>query len=193
MGKNRLEAFSDGVMAIIITIMVLEFKLPESANPKDLIQVLPKLISYLLSFVFVGIYWVNHHHLIHTVRRVSPAILWSNMNLLFWLSLVPFSTAWMGEHLHEPFPVSLYAGILFLSGMSYDLLRRAIARRPLDKPNVMQAIDKQKNKGYFSLLCYFASIITPYVHTYISICLFFVVAVVWIVPDRRIEDALDEE
>jgi uncharacterized membrane protein len=192
MNKTRLEAFSDGVIAIIITIMVLEIKMPHSAEWKALQDLLPAFLSYIISFAFIGIYWNNHHHMLHTVQHLTPGIMWSNLNLLFWLSLIPFATAWMGENSFERNPVIFYAAILFLCGFSYDILRRAIVRSYKGDHVLKQALEKEKLKGLISTFSYLAAIPFAYVHTAISCGLFVLVAVMWFIPSKAIEAGLHE-
>lgn len=184
-----MEAFSDGVLAIIITIMVLEFKIPEGHDWLSLKPLVPKILSYVFSFIYVGIYWNNHHHLIHAVRLLNGKLMWLNMLLLFWLSLVPFTTAWMGESEFASTPTALYGIVLMLASLSYYLLQRAIlVQHESDSPFVT-AIGKDL-KGRLSPFFYLAAIATAYASTRIS-CIFFVaVAVLWFVPDKRIEHAI---
>ncbi|MBK8565319.1 MAG: DUF1211 domain-containing protein [Saprospiraceae bacterium] len=190
MEKNRLEAFSDGVLAIIITIMVLELKVPHGAEWGDLLKLWPKFLSYVLSFIYVGIYWGNHHHLMHTVQRVSGGIIWSNMLLLFFLSLVPFATAWMGENHFETNTVVVYAIVLALAGMAFFALQQVIASSQKHDEKLVAAMEKVRIKGIASQLAYLAAIPIALWKPGISLFLFAVVAVVWIVPDRGIEKAL---
>jgi uncharacterized membrane protein len=193
MTKNRLEAFSDGVIAIIITIMVLEFRPPKTFDLAALLELLPTFVSYVLSFVYVGIYWGNHHHLLHGVTRVSASIIWANMNLLFWLSLLPFATAWTGSSHFAPLPVIVYAVLLFLCGFAYDILRRAIDACHPEHGKLRKALEKQMYKGYVSLLAYLLAIIAAFFNVWIAEFLFFVVAIMWIIPDKNIEKALSED
>lgn len=194
MNKSRLEAFSDGVFAIIITIMVLELKVPEVSGPRELVRLLPMLGSYLLSFAYLGIYWGNHHHLLHSAKRVSSAIIWANMHLLFWLSLVPFSTAWMGRTHFERFTVAVYGGLLLVCGLAYTVLSKAIMRTHKEKTPLTDALAKGDIKGVISVVLYGSSIpIAIYVHPMISAALFVAVAIMWIIPSREIERALTDE
>ena len=147
MGKSRLEAFSDGVIAIIITIMVLELKVPEGADWQALKPLLPVFLSYALSFIFIGIYWNNHHHLMHLVKHISAGIMWANLNLLFWLSLVPFATGWLGENHFQPFPVALYAVLLDLCGVAYTILQSTIERCHKDDARLKDIMQRQRGKG----------------------------------------------
>ncbi len=187
MGKTRLEAFSDGVMAIIITIMVLELKAPEGATWQTLKPMLPVFSSYVLSFIYIGIYWNNHHHLMHLVKHISAGIMWANLNLLFWLSLVPFATAWVGENHFEPFPVALYAALFALCGVAYTILQITIDRCHKGDKQLKDIMQYQRKKGIVSFVVYILAIPLAYVSTLISSLLFVAVAIMWIVPDRKIE------
>jgi len=193
MGKTRLEAFSDGVIAIIITIMVLELKVPEGANWEALQPLLPKSMSYILSFIFIAIYWNNHHHLLHLVKHVNAGIMWSNFNLLFWLSLIPFATAWMGENHFEPLPVALYAVVLNLCGLAYTILQKTIEAFHRADVRLREIMDRQKRKGILSLVIYTTAIPLAYVNTLISGILFATVATMWIIPDKKIESITGNE
>lgn len=186
---NRMEAFSDGVLAIIITIMVLEFKVPEGHDWYALIGLGPKLLSYIFSFVYVGIYWNNHHHLLHMVRTMNGRLMWLNLLLLFWLSLVPFTTAWMGESHFAATPTALYGIILLLAAFSYRLLQRAIISQHSGDSSFVLAMGKDW-KVKLSPLLYLAAVLTAYVSTWISGFFFVLVAVIWFLPDKRIEHAL---
>jgi uncharacterized membrane protein len=186
MGKGRLEAFSDGVIAIIITIMVLELKVPHGADFAALQELLPVFLSYVLSFVYVGIFWNNHHHMLHASSVVDGLVLWANLHLLFWLSLVPFATGWMGENHFAPLPVAVYGGTLFMSAVAYTLLERSlIARNPRDAI-LTQAVGKEF-KGIASAVLYLLAIPAAFLHIGISFALYVLVAAVWFLPDRRIE------
>jgi uncharacterized membrane protein len=190
MTKGRLEAFSDGVIAIIITIMVLELKVPHST---DWVVIQPLIPVYALSFIFLGMYWVNHHHLIHTVKVVSSGILWSNLHLLFWLSLMPFGTAWLGEAGFDKTSVIIYAVITNMSGIAYYILLTAITNKEKENTRLQAVLKKQLKKGAFSVLLYTIAIPAAFIHPYVS-CIFFVaVSVMWLVPDRNIEKALHEQ
>jgi uncharacterized membrane protein len=193
MGKSRLEAFSDGVMAIIITIMVLELKVPEGANLQALKPLFPVFISYTLSFIFIGIYWNNHHHLMHLVKHISAGIMWANLNLLFWLSLVPFTTGWLGENHFEPFPVALYAALLAMCGVAYTILQITIERCHKGDARLKNIMQRQRGKGIGSLFLYTAAIPFAYINTIISGLLFVMVAIMWIIPDKKIEKLVDNE
>ena len=192
MNKTRLEAFSDGVLAIIITIMVLEIHVPETADCAAFLGLLPTLTGYLLSFVFVGIYWNNHHHLLHTADKVNGAMMWANLMLLFWLSLVPFATAWMDKSHFAPFSMAAYAVLLLLCGTSFDILRRIILRSVSENDRIKSVLNKLDFKSIFSIVCYSIAIPAAYWHKYISISLFVVVAIVWFIPSRAIEKGLEE-
>jgi uncharacterized membrane protein len=192
MGKDRLAAFSDGVIAILITIMVLELRVPHGADFAALKSVWPSLLSYILSFVYLAIYWNNHHHLLHTVTRVDGLILWANSNLLFWLSLIPAATAWMGQNLAEPLPTALYGVILLLPAIAYHLLQRAIIRRQGADSVLAKALGSDI-KGKISPVLYAAGIALAFVAPWTSIVLYALVAVFWLVPDRRIEGVIGRE
>jgi uncharacterized membrane protein len=191
MHKGRLEAFSDGVIAIIITIMVLELKPPHGEQLSDLWVLWPKLLSYVISFAFVGIYWNNHHHLLQAARHVDGVVLWANLHLLFWLSIVPFVTDWMGESHLAAVPVAVYGATLNACGAAFWLLTKSLVRRHGADSTLAQAIGSDR-KGVVSLVCYGASIPLAFVSTTISCALFIVVAVIWFVPDQRIERLMKE-
>ena len=192
MGKGRLEAFSDGVMAIIITIMVLELKVPHGAEWEELRPLVPVLGSYVLSFVFIGIYWNNHHHMLHATQRVNGAILWANLHLLFWLSLVPFVTNWMGENHFATRPVALYGVVLLMSGITYYVLSRFIVRYQGQDSAIVVALGDDL-KGRLSLVLYAIAIPFAFVNPFISLCLYIIVAIMWLIPDKRIEKVLNSE
>ena len=193
MNKARLEAFSDGVFAIIITIMVLEIKVPHGDDWNALKPLIPVMMSYVLSFIFVGIYWVNHHHLLHTIHRVNTPILWSNINLLFWLSLVPVATDWMGDTHFASHPVAAYAILLLLCGFAFTILQLHIEKK-IDKNEKLQhAFDMLKRKGIVSILAYSTAIAFAFVNTTVSGCLFLFVSFIWFIPDKNIERALNDE
>ena len=191
MGKDRLAAFSDGVIAIIITIMVLELKVPHGASWSTLAGVLPNFISYVLSFIYLAIYWNNHHHLIHTVTRVDGAILWANSHLLFWLSLIPAATAWMGENLLAPLPTAVYGAVLLMPAIAYYLLQRAIVRKQGAHSVLASALGSDM-KGKLSPVLYIAGIALAFIAPWLSILIYVSVAVMWLIPDRRIENILRE-
>jgi uncharacterized membrane protein len=189
MGKNRLEAFSDGVLAIIITIMVLELEVPHGGELSDLQPLVPVFLSYVLSFVYVGIYWNNHHHLLHTVKHVSAGILWANLHLLFWLSLFPFATAWMGEHHEGPVPSAAYGVVLLMAAIAYYILQGMIVGSHGRESVLGQALGADW-KGKLSPVFYLAAIPLAFVNPWISSGLYVIVALWWVVPDRRIERTL---
>lgn len=189
MSKGRVEAFSDGVIAIIITIMVLELEIPHESDLAALFPLAPKFLSYLLSFVYVGIYWNNHHHLWQAAKEVSGPILWANLHLLFWLSLIPFVTGWMGENSFSTIPVALYGGVLWLSGLAYYILARALIAHHGQDSILATAIGKDA-KGIRSLYVYTAAIALAFVIPWLASLLYVVVAIMWLIPDRRIESRL---
>lgn len=190
MGKTRLEAFSDGVIAIIITIMVLELKVPHGDRVEDLLKLWPVLLSYVLSFVNVGLYWNNHHHMLHAVTRVNGSILWANLHLLFWLSLMPFTTGWMGENHFSALPVAVYSFDLLMCAISYTLLQRAIIKLHGRDSTLAIAIGTDR-KGKRSLVAYVIAIPMALLgHSWLAGALLVVVALQWFIPDRRIERAL---
>ena len=191
MEKNRMEAFSDGVIAIIITIMVLEMKVPHGSNLASLTPVLPVFLSYVLSFVYVGIYWNNHHHMLHTLRRVSGGILWANLHLLFWLSLFPFATAWMGENHVAAAPTALYGVVLLFAAIAYYVLQRSILVHEGPRSLLASALGRDW-KGKLSPVIYLAAIPLALLSPWISNGLYAFVALLWLIPDRRIERALQE-
>jgi uncharacterized membrane protein len=189
MGKDRLAAFSDGVIAIIITIMVLELKVPHGADWKVLVGVTPGFVSYVLSFVYLAIYWNNHHHLLHTVTRVDGLILWANSHLLFWLSLIPATTAWMGDNFLAPLPTAVYGGTLLMPAIAYYLLQKALMRKQGPDSVLAKALGSNI-KGKISLMLYVAGIVLAFVSPWWSIAIYALVAIMWLVPDRRIENVL---
>ena len=189
MGKDRLAAFSDGVIAIIITIMVLELKVPHGADWKVLLGVTPGFVSYVLSFVYLAIYWNNHHHLLHTVTRVDGLILWANSHLLFWLSLIPATTAWMGDNFLAPLPTAVYGGTLLMPAIAYYLLQKALMRKQGPDSVLANALGSNI-KGKISPMLYVAGIVLAFVSPWLSIAIYALVAIMWLVPDRRIENVL---
>ncbi|HKO21730.1 MAG TPA: TMEM175 family protein [Candidatus Eisenbacteria bacterium] len=191
MGKGRLEAFSDGVLAIIITIMVLELKVPHREDLGSLVPLIPKLLSYVLSFVYLAIYWNNHHHMLHVTHRVTGAILWANMHLLFWLSLIPFATGWMGENRFAPVPTAIYGVLLLMAAIAYWILMQAILRVE-GADSVLARAVKQDLKGKGSILLYVAAVFLAFVNPVIARAIYVLVALIWVIPDRRIERALAE-
>ena len=188
MGKGRLEAFSDGVLAVIITIMVLEMKAPEGADLAALSAVLPVFLVYVLSFIYIGIYWNNHHHMLHAVERIDGRSMWANLNLLFWLSLVPFVTGWMGENHFAAVPTALYGVVLLLAAISYTLLQMSLVAANGRHAMLAHAVGNDW-KGKLSIVCYVAGIGLAFVHQAISDVLYAAVALMWFIPDRRIEKA----
>jgi uncharacterized membrane protein len=192
MGKARLEAFSDGVLAIIITIMVLELKVPRGSDWQSLQPLLPVFLSYVLSFVYLGIYWNNHHHMLHTVKRVNGGILWANLHLLFWLSLVPFVTGWMGENHFAALPTALYGVALFMAAVAYLILQSCIILANGGKESLLAKAVEKDRKGKISQLLYAIAIPVAFWNQWLSDALYVLVAVIWLVPDRRIERMIDE-
>jgi uncharacterized membrane protein len=189
MGKSRLEAFSDGVIAIIITIMVLELKVPHSASLSAVMPIVPVFLSYVLSFVFLGIYWSNHHHMIHTCHSVNGGILWANLHLLFWLSLVPFATGWMGENHFASVPVAMYGIVLLMSAIAYYILQQLIIATQGRESILKRAVGGDW-KGKLSPLMYVAAIVVAPWARWVSLALYVTVALIWLIPDRRIENVL---
>jgi uncharacterized membrane protein len=192
MGKGRLEAFSDGVIAVIITILVLELKVPHDAQPDALAPLLPVFLSYVLSFIFIGIYWNNHHHLFHAVHRINGATLWANLHLLFWLSLVPFVTGWMDENHFAPLTVAAYGLVLMCAGIAYFILTRVLLRSHERDSLLAKALGNDL-KGKLSVLIYAAAIPLAFVHPLIAGALYVFVAAIWLAPDRRFEKLLAAE
>ena len=186
MNSNRLEAFSDGVLAIVITVMVLEMKVPDGARIESLASTLPVFLSYVLSYLYVGIYWNNHHHMLHTVERVNGPILWANLHLLFWLSLFPFATAWMGQNHFAVLPTSLYGGVLLMAAIAYWVLQAAIIRAQGSDSLLKKAIGRDW-KGRSSPAVYVTGIIVANWSPVVAQALYVAVAFLWLVPDRRIE------
>ncbi|HEY7482777.1 MAG TPA: TMEM175 family protein [Gemmatimonadales bacterium] len=189
MGKGRLEAFSDAVIAIIITIMVLELRAPHETELAALRPLLPVLLSYVLSFIYIGIYWNNHHHMLHCTGQVTGSILWANLHLLFWLSLIPFVTAWMGEHPGASMPAALYGVVLLMAGVAYLILQRQILQSE-GPQSVLAAALGHDAKGKLSALFYLLAIGAAFVEAGIAYVLYLMVALMWLVPDRRIERAM---
>ena len=186
MGKGRLEAFSDGVIAVIITIMVLEMKVPHGTDLEALVPLLPIFLSYVLSFVYVGIYWNNHHHMLHAVQHVDGTVLWANMHLLFWLSLVPFVTGWVNENHFAPVPVALYGAVLLMAGVAYYILERVLIARHGRDSSLARAMGVDY-KGILSVVIYAIAVVLAFVNPWISCALYVLVAMMWFIPDRRIE------
>jgi uncharacterized membrane protein len=192
MNKTRIEAFSDGVLAIIITIMVLELKVPHEPTLSALAAVWPVFLSYLLSFVYLGIYWNNHHHMFHAVRHVGGGVLWANLHLLFWLSLVPFVTAWMGENHFASVTLAAYGVVMLMSAIAYWLLQQSLIRHDGNSSLLAVAIGTDF-KGKLSPLIYLLAILAAFVRPWISGALYVVVALIWFIPDRRIERVIEHE
>jgi uncharacterized membrane protein len=188
-GTGRLEAFSDGVIAIIITIMVLELNVPEKADLAALKPLIPVFLSYVLSFVYVGIYWSNHHHLLQAVERVNGPILWANLHLLFWLTLIPFTTAWMGENHFAAWPTAIYGIVLLLAATAYFILARAFIALHGKTSALAQALAHDR-KNIVSVLLYAAAIPLAFAYAWVADALYVVVAIMWLIPDRRIEKNL---
>ena len=189
MTKGRLEAFSDGVIAILITIMVLELKVPHGVDLAALRPLLPVFLTYVLSFVFLGIYWNNHHHMLQATRRIDGSVLWANLHLLFWLSLVPFVTGWMGENHAAPLPTAAYGVVLILAALAYTILQGTIVRAEGERSTLREAVGGD-GKGKLSVLLYALAIPAAFAHPGISIALYTIVVLIWLVPDRRIESRL---
>ncbi len=189
MKKTRLEAFSDGVIAIIITIMVLELKVPHGTDMEAVGPLLPVFLSYVLSFIYIGIYWNNHHHLLQVVQKVNGRILWANLHLLFWLSLTPFATGWMGENHLAAIPVALYGVVLMNSGIAYYILSRSLIAHH-GKDSALATVIGKDYKGMLSVVMYAVAIGLSFVNVWLAVALYIAVAIVWLIPDRRIECAL---
>jgi uncharacterized membrane protein len=192
MGKTRLEAFSDGVIAILITIMVLELKVPHGSDFSVLIPLWPVFMSYVLSFIYIGIYWNNHHHMLHAVKEVSGGVLWANLHLLFWLSLIPFVTAWMGENHFETGPTVAYGFVLFMCAVAYWLLVRVLVRNHDKNTTLAEAIGDDR-KGKISIVLYLVGAGLAWFAAWLGFLVYAGVAVMWLIPDRRIEDKVVEE
>ena len=191
MNKGRMEAFSDGVLAVIITIMVLEMKSPSGTSVAALTPVIPIFLSYLLSFIYIGIYWNNHHHLLHATQRVNGATLWANLHLLFWLSLVPFTTAWMGENHFAAWPVAVYGMVMLLAGVAYFILTKALIHLHGHGSTLATSIGTDR-KGKISIALYAVGIPLAFVQRWIAGACYVVVAIIWLIPDRRIEKKVAE-
>lgn len=189
MSKNRLEAFSDGVMAIIITIMVLELKVPHGDSFEMIRELLPIFLSYVLSFIYIGIYWNNHHHMMHTCEKVTGSILWANLHLLFWLSLVPFATGWAGENHFSASPSLLYGIVLFMAAIAYFILQSTIIRSQGPDSVLKKAVGKDK-KGKLSPFIYLLAFALTYWNSLFSLALYVLVAFIWVIPDKRIENVI---
>ncbi len=191
MPKTRIEAFSDGVVAILITIMVLEFKAPADVSLHALAALLPLFAVYVLSFIYLGIYWTNHHHLFHAATRISGGVLWANLHLLFWLSLIPFATGWMAEYHHEALPNTVYAGVFLCNAIEWTILKNALVRLEGPRSRLARAVGRDL-KGRLSLALYIAAMALAFVRPWIAQTLVAFVAAMWLVPDRRIEAVLNE-
>ncbi len=192
MNKTRLEAFSDAVIAIIMTIMVLELKVPHGTDLESLRPLVPVFLSYVLSFVYLGIYWNNHHHMLQATRKVNGKVLWANLNLLFWLSLFPFATGWMGENHFAPIPTAGYGIVLLLAALSYTILQNKIMKHSKGENELLASAIGRDLKGKISIVCYTLAIPLAFVNTWISNVLYVFVAAMWFIPDRRIELKVDE-
>lgn len=190
MGKTRLEAFSDGVLAIIITIMVLELKVPHGEDLSALTSLIPVLLSYVMSFIYVGIYWNNHHHMLHVTKCINGRVLWANLHLLFWLSLLPFVTGWMGENHFAAIPTAMYGFVLLMAAVSYWILAHVILAAEGAESLLAQAIGKDM-KGNLSLIIYLVGIFSAFYNQWIALACYALVACTWLLPDRRIEKLLD--
>jgi TMEM175 potassium channel family protein len=191
MTKARVETFSDGVIAIIITIMVLELKVPHDSSPTALLPLVPVFLSYLLSFIYLGIYWCNHHHLFHAIERVNGGVLWANLHLLFWLSLVPFATAWMGENHFAPWTLAVYGMVLFLAAIAYTIL--VLTLISLHGRDSLLAIALGKDfKGKISIVIYLVAIPMALAKWWVACALYVLIAIIWLIPDRRIEKTLTD-
>lgn len=191
MEKNRLEAFSDGVLAIIITIMVLELKIPHGSEWSNLVGLIPVFFSYLMSFLYIGIYWGNHHHLLHLVKRTNSKIMLANLNLLFWLSLIPFATGWMGENHFESNTVALYAVLLLICGFAFFIMQKIIEKGLKDDMRFKKVMKVLTIKAIISMIAYFISIPLAYFNPFISGVLIFAIAILWIIPDKGVEKVLN--
>lgn len=192
MGTDRLEAFSDGVLAIIITVMVLEMKVPQGHDLNSLKPVFPVFLSYILSFVYIGIYWNNHHHMMYTVQHVNGKVLWANIHLLFWLSLIPFTSGWMGENHSTTWPVALYGIVLLMAGAAYYILAQSLIQLHGKDSLIAKAIGKDR-KGIISLVIYIIAIPLAFLNSRISLIMYAMVAAMWFIPDRRIEKIVLKE
>lgn len=191
MSKGRMEAFSDGVLAVIITVMVLEMKTPLGTNLAALKPAIPVFLSYILSFIYIGIYWNNHHHLLHATQHVNGATLWANLHLLFWLSLVPFATAWIGENRLDPWPVAVYGIVLMMAGVAYFILTRTLVRLHGQGSALANSIGRD-TKGKISIVIYAIAIPLAFAKPWIAGACYVIVAIIWLIPDRRIERTIAE-
>ena len=191
MGKGRIEAFSDGVIAIIITIMVLELKVPHGDNMETLKPILPVFLSYIMSFIYVGIYWNNHHHMLQVVKHINGPVLWANLHLLFWLSLVPFVTSWMGENHFTSVPVAVYGFVMLMAGVAYTFLSLTLLKIH-EKDSILSIAIGNDFKGKISLVAYLVAISLAFVNPLFSMIIYIMVAILWFIPDRRIERQIKE-
>jgi len=191
MNKNRLEAFSDGVLAIVITIMVLEIKVPEDIEFSALQKLFPIFISYVLSFIYIGIYWNNHHHMFQSVSKVNGKILWANLHLLFWLSLIPFATGWMGENHFAKATLTLYGILLFMAALSYTILQKTIINSQGKDSILLKAVEKDF-KGKASIVLYLIAIVSSFFYEWIAGAIYILVALIWLIPDKRIEKVMED-
>lgn len=189
MKSSRLEAFSDGVLAILITIMVLEMRAPEGASWEALLPILPVFLSYLISFIYLGIYWNNHHHLLQVVERVNGKVLWANLHLLFWLSLIPFVSSWVGEHHTAAAPIALYGVVLFMAAVAYRILELFLMKEDVGNKHLREAIATGA-KEKVSTVLYIAAIPLAFLSSWISIAIYLLVAILWVIPDRRLENSI---
>lgn len=189
MNTGRLEAFSDGVLAIVITIMVLEMKAPEDTSIEGLSAIFPVFLSYLLSFIYLGIYWNNHHHLLQVTKKVNGKILWANLHLLFWLSLIPFATSWAGENYGNPLPIAMYGFVLLMAAIAYWILEISLIKFH-DGNFPLQKITQRGAKEHLSIFIYIISVLLAFFNTWIAIGCFILVAVIWVIPDKRLEGTL---
>lgn len=192
MNKTRLEAFSDAVIAIIMTVMVLELKIPHGADLDALKPLLPVLLAYILSFIYLGIYWNNHHHMLQATRTVNGKVLWANLHLLFWLSLVPFATGWMGENHFEPLPTAVYGVVLLFAGLSYTILQNKLVHHSKGENSTLGEAVGNDLKGKLSLVAYILAIPLAFVNEHISHVIYALVAMMWFIPDRRIEKKIHQ-
>lgn len=192
MTKTRLEAFSDGVLAIILTIMVLELKVPQSTSCSAIVVVLPTMLSYIISFMIIGIYWGNHHHLLHTVTNVKSSIMWANLHLLFWLSLIPYATKWLGENISSSFVIAVYAALQCLCGLAYTILLILIIKDNRENKKVLTSLNGQMKKGKLSTALYILAIPAAYLHPLIPFLIFIFISGSWFIPDKNIEKLVGE-
>ncbi|MFM9903857.1 MAG: TMEM175 family protein [Pyrinomonadaceae bacterium] len=192
MNKTRLEAFSDAVIAIIMTVMVLELKTPQGGDLESLKPLLPTFLAYVLSFIYLGIYWNNHHHMLQATRKVNGKVLWANLHLLFWLSLIPFATGWMGENHFEPLPTAVYGAVLLMAGLAYTILQNKLVHHTEGENTLLGEAVGRDLKGKLSLIFYLLAIGLAFVNQNISQVIYAVVALMWFIPDRRIEKAMNK-